>query len=101
MSGIVKRLLKGAGLVLLCVLCSAYATVSIGIFALGLVTFPCVLLGRYGVLTVVSDLAPAALLAGSAGVLLLGAGMCLCVIPVCSGVWTEIKRFLMTGRGGR
>ncbi len=81
---------------LLFLLTGCYIFVSLGIFSLGLIAFPSALLGRLGLLTVISDLAPLALMLISGGILLLGTGMSLCIIPVCAALTGRLKRISRT-----
>ena len=76
--------------VLLFVLTACYVFISLGLLALGIVTFPSVILGRLGFLTVSTDLSQSVLMIGSAGVLLIGAGMSLCIFPVCAKAYGTV-----------
>lgn len=69
-----------------------YIFAALALLSLGLTAFPSVLLGHYGILVVTSDIAPMALMALSAGVLLLGMGMSLCIIPVCTASFNRFTR---------
>lgn len=80
----------GGALLFLLTVCYIFA--ALGALTLGLIVFPSVLLGRLGMLTVTSDLAPGALLLISGGILLLGAGMSLCIIPICGALIGRLKR---------
>ncbi|MBR5089099.1 MAG: hypothetical protein IK093_06710, partial [Ruminiclostridium sp.] len=82
------------GLILLFLLNACYVFAALGLFSFGIVAVPCVLLGRLGVLTVTSDLAPTALLLISCGVLFLGAGMSFGIIPLCSASYGVYGRFV-------
>ena len=77
---------------LLFLLTAVYAFVSLGVFSFGIVSLPCVLLGRMGIFIVVSDFAPEALLLVTAGALTAGLGMCLGIIPVCVSVYGAYSR---------
>ncbi len=81
--------LTGAVLFLLT---ACYIFLSLGVFSLGLIVFPSTMLGRLGFLTVTSDVSPTALLLICGGVLLLGAGMSLCIIPICAALITKLKK---------
>ena len=83
-----------AGGVMIFLLTAVYVFAALGLFSLGLVTFPSVMLGRLGFLTVSSDLSQPALVLGSAGVFLLGTGMCLCIIPVCSAMTGAVANII-------
>lgn len=82
------------GSVLLFVIAACYVFTALGLFSLGIVAFPSVLLGRLGILTVTSDISGGALLMISGGVLLLGTGMCLGAVPVCASFYGIFRRFL-------
>jgi hypothetical protein len=84
----------GGALLFLLTVCYIFA--ALGIFSLGLIAFPSALLGRLGLLTVISDLAPLALMLISGGILLLGTGMSLCIIPVCIALTGRLKRISRT-----
>ena len=83
----------GIGLVLLFFGAAAYVFVSLGLLSFGVVALPCVLLGKLGFLTIISDLDPGALMLVSGGMLLLGAGMCFGMIPLCSAAYGVYVRF--------
>ena len=85
-----------AEMVLLFVLNACYAFAALGLFSFGVVALPCVLLGRAGMLTVTSDLAPDELLAVSAGILLLGLGMSAGALPVFKASYEAYGRFRKT-----
>ena len=76
---------------LLFALTVCYVFVSLGLLALGIVTFPSVMLGRLGLVTVTTDLAEPVMLLGSAGVLLIGLGMSLCIFPVCAKAYGTVS----------
>ncbi|MCR4779695.1 MAG: hypothetical protein K5876_01225 [Ruminiclostridium sp.] len=84
----------GGAVLFLLTVCYIFA--ALGILSLGLIAFPSVLLGRLGLLTVTSDLAPAALMLISSGILLVGAGMSLCIIPICSALINRLKSISRT-----
>ena len=69
-----------------------YIFAALGIFSLGLIVFPSALLGRLGILTVTSDLDSFALMLICGGILLLGTGMSLCIIPLCGALVGRLKR---------
>lgn len=77
--------------ILIFVLTALYVFVSLGLLSLGIVTFPSVMLGRLGLLTVTTDLAEPVMLLGSAGVLLIGTGMSLCMLSVCAKAYTAVS----------
>jgi len=73
-----------------------YIFAALGLFSLGLILFPSAMLGRLGLLTVMSDMASLALILICGGVLLLGAGMSLCIIPLCTALVGRLKRIEKT-----
>lgn len=82
-------------LILLFCLTACYLFAALGLLSFGIVSVPCLLLGRRGVLTVTSDLAPDALLLICTGSLLMGIGMSLGAVPICRfayGVYTRTAR---------
>ena len=85
-----------AGLILLFLLDACYIFAALGLFSFGVVALPCVLLGRVGMLAVISDLAPDALLFICAGGFSLGLGMSLGIIPLCSASYGVYSRFAKT-----
>ncbi len=84
----------GIGMVLLFFAVAAYIFVSLGMLSFGVVALPCVFFGKLGFLTIISDLDPGALMLVSGGMLLLGAGMCFGMIPLCSAAYGVYVRFL-------
>lgn len=89
------------GIGLLFLLDFIYVFTAIGLFALGIIVFPCSALGVVGVLSVVSDIAFFPLLLMSLGVLLLGLGMCLGIFPVCRSTLTTLRRFMKSSEHKR
>lgn len=71
---------------------ACYIFAALGLFSFGVVALPCVLLGKTGLVTVISDLAPAPLLLISGGILLTGLGLSLGIIPLCSASYGAYKR---------
>lgn len=88
----IRNIAGYAGTVLLFLLTAGYAFVSLGVFSFGIVALPCVLLGRMGIFTVISDFTPEALLLVTAGALMAGLGMCLGIIPVCVSAYGAYSR---------
>ena len=84
------------GGVILFLLTACYIFAALGLFSLGLIIFPSAMLGKLGLLTVMSDIAPLALILISGGVLLLGTGMCLCIVPLCRALVGRLKRIEKT-----
>ena len=84
-----------AGAVLF-ILTACYIFVSLGVLSLGLIVFPSAMLGRLGLLTVTSDISQTALIMLCGGTLLLGTGMCLCIIPICAALITKLKKIRKT-----
>ena len=84
-----------AGLFLLVAL---YVFTALGLLSLGVIVFPAVLLGRAGVLVITTDLGELPLMMISGGILLVGAGTSLCIIPVCKASYELLKRFMKTLR---
>lgn len=82
-----------AVLVLIFIADACYIFTSLGLFSFGVTALPCVLLGKTGLLTVISDLAPASLLLISGGIMLTGLGMSLGIIPLCSASYGAYRRF--------
>ncbi len=83
-----------AGAVLLFILNVCYIFVSLGLLAFGVIMLPAVLLGRTGMLVMMTDLAQLPLLLISGGVLLLGLGMCFCILPICNASYGVLKGIL-------
>ena len=65
---------------------------ALGIFSLGIILLSAALLSQTGLLTVMTDLGQFPLMLISAGTLALGAGMCLCIVPVCVSAYGVLKR---------
>ena len=78
--------------VLIFIAVACYIFAALGLFSFGVVALPCVLLGKTGLVTVISDLAPAPLLLISGGILLAGLGLSLGIIPLCSASYGAYKR---------
>ncbi len=87
-----RNIAERVGLVLLFIFDACCVFIALGLLSFGTVALPSVLLGRRGVLTVTTDLAPTALLLICAGALLLGAGMCIGVIPLLSSSYEAYRR---------
>ena len=87
-----RNIAERVGLVLLFIFNACCAFAALGLLSFGTVALPSVLLGQRGVLTVTTDLAPTALLLICAGTLLLGAGMCIGMIPLMSASYDVYKR---------
>ena len=85
-----------AGLILLFLLNACYIFTALGLFSFGIVALPCALLGKAGILAVISDLTPDALLFVCGGGFSLGLGMSLGIIPLCSASYGVYSRFLKT-----
>ena len=87
--------LRGAGTAVVGVtifaLTACYVFVALLLLSLGIVTFPSVMLGKLGFLTVTTDLAEPVMLIGSAGVLLVGLGMSFCMFPVCVKAYMTVS----------
>ena len=83
-AGIVKA-------VLLFILNVCHIFVSLGLLAFGVIMLPAVLLGRTGLLVMMTDLAQLPLLLISSGILLLGLGMCFCIVPMCGASYGALK----------
>ncbi|MBO6228955.1 MAG: hypothetical protein J6O50_00180 [Ruminiclostridium sp.] len=84
-----------AGTAALFLLGVCYIFAALGLFSFGVVSVPCILLGKIGMLTVISDLAPLPLAMICGGALLAGLGMSLGIIPLCIsfyGVYTRFAR---------
>lgn len=82
--------------VILFLLTACYIFTALGVLSLGLIVFPSAMLGRLGFLTVTSDISQTALLLLCGGTLLLGAGMSLCIIPICASLITKLKKIRKT-----
>ncbi len=80
-----------AGGILIFALTACYIFVSLGLLSFGIVTFPSVMLGKLGLLTVTTDLAEPVMLIGSAGVFLVGLGMSLCMFPLCAKAYMAVS----------
>lgn len=94
-SGLMRIFAGRVRVVLIFLLDLCYVFASLLLLSLGLTAFPSVLLGHYGILAVTSDIAPMPLMMMSGGVLLLGTGLSLCIIPVCKasfGVFVRISK---------
>ena len=85
---------EAAAVILLFVLNVCYIFAALGLLALGVIMLPAVLLGRTGALVITTDLAPLPLLLISGGILLLGLGMCFCIIPVCGASYGFLRRMM-------
>lgn len=75
---------------------ACYIFAALGLFAFGVITLPCVILGKTGMLTVISDLAPVPLLLISGGITSAGLGMSLGIIPICGAAYGFYGRFTKT-----
>ena len=85
-----------AAMILLFILNVCYIFAALGLLAFGVIMLPAALLGRTGLLVITTDLAPLPLLLISGGVLLLGLGMCFCIIPVCGASYGVLRRVMKT-----
>ncbi len=81
-----------AKLTVLFLLVACFAFAALGLFSFGIVSLPCVLLGRTGAFTVISDFTPDALLLITSGALTAGLGMCFGLIPICVSAYGVYSR---------
>ena len=94
-SGLMRIFAGRVRIVVIFLLDFCYVFAALLLLSLGLTAFPSVLLGHFGILAVTSDIAPIPLMMMSAGILLLGIGLSLCIIPVCKSsfeVFVRISR---------
>lgn len=84
------------GLCLLFLLNFLYIFVATGLTVLGIITFPSVLLGIMGIITIITDLGALPLFLISVGFLFLGAGMCMGTATLCPASLNLLHRFTVT-----
>ena len=87
----IHDLAVAAGGVMIFALTACYVFAALLLLSLGIVTFPSVMLGKLGFLTVTTDLSEPVMMIGSAGVFLVGLGMCLCMFPVCVKAYSTVS----------